>query len=148
MATLNITSALLMGLFLIAIAAAFIRIRNWEEVTAVREAGSGLDLIEDAFNSPATWTVLFVVVALGLTMLAVALVGGAPLPGLTLPGQGLMESAFIGVVGLVFGAFLFLGLVAAARSRGLSYAPAVAFSAIMIGIIFVTIVTVKLLMAG
>jgi hypothetical protein len=148
MATLNITSALLMGLFLIAIAAAFIRLRNWEEATAVREAESGLDLLEDAFNSPAIWTVLFVVVALGLTMLAVALVGGAPLPGLALPGQGLIESAFIGVVGLVFGVFLFLGLFAAAQSRGLSNAPAVAFSAIMVGLIFVTIVTIKLLMAG
>lgn len=148
MATLNITSALLMGLFLIAIAAAFIRLRNWQEVTSVREAESGLDLIEDAINSPATWTVLFVVVALGLTTLAVALVGGAPLPGLTLPGQGLIEAAFMGVVGLVFGVFLFLGLFVAARSRGLSNAPAVAFSAIMVGLVFVTIVTIKLLIAG
>jgi len=148
MATLNITSALLMGLFLIAIAAVFIRLRNWQEVTSVREAESGLDLIEDALNNPATWTVVFVVVALGLTTLAVALVGGAPLPGLTLPGQGLIEAAFIGVVGLVFGVFLFLGLFVAARGRGLSNAPAVAFSAIMVGLVFITIVTIKLLIAG
>lgn len=147
MATLNITSALLMGLVLIAIAAAFMRVRNWERVGSVREAESGLDLVERALNSPATWTVLFVVLALGLTAMAVVFVGGAPVPGMPMPAPGLVEAAFIGLVGLVFGAFLFVAIYAGARNRGLSNAPAVAFSAVMLGLVFVTIVTIKLLVA-
>lgn len=148
MATLNITSALLMGLFLIAIAAAFIRLRNWQPNVSVREAESGLDIVEDAIYHPATWTVLFVLVALGLTALAVVFVGGAPVPGMASPGADLIQAIFIGVVGLVFGAFLFLAIYAAAKNRGLSNAPAVAFSAIVVGLIFVTIVTINLLVTG
>lgn len=148
MATLNITSAILMGLFLIAIAAGFMRLRDWQEVVTVREAESGLDFIARILYTPATWILLFVLVALGLTMLAVVFVGGTPVPGMSMPGQGVIEAAFIGVVGLVFAAFLFLGLFAGAKNRGLSNAPAVAFSAIVMGLIFVTIVTIKLLLAA
>ncbi len=148
MATLNIASALLMGLFLIAIAAAFIRLRNWQPDVSVREAESGLDLIEDAIYHPATWTVLFVVVALGLTALAVVFVGGAPVPGMAMPGPDLVQAAFFGVVGLVFGAFLLLAIYAAAKNRGLSNAPAIAFSAIVVGLVFITIVTINLLIIG
>lgn len=148
MATLNITSAILMGLFLIAIAAGFMRLRDWQEVVTVREAESGLDFIARILYTPATWILLFVLVALGLTMLAVVFVGGTPVPGMSMPGQGVIEAAFIGVVGLVFAAFLFLALFAGAKNRGLSNAPAVAFGAIVMGLIFVTIVTIKLLLAA
>jgi hypothetical protein len=94
------------------------------------------------FRQPVTWTVLFVVMALVFSIGTVAFVGGTNVLGI---GPAIGELILLSGFGAVLVGFLFAGLYAAARNRGLREAQAVGASSIVLGFLLIGAITVLLL---
>lgn len=137
-----IQSTVVMGLVLLGIIAAIGVVRDWE-----RTPGSGEDhaaSVVEVFRKPVTWTVLFVVMALVVSVGAVAFVDGSSVLGIS-PAAG--ELILLAGSGVILVGFLFAGLYAAARNRGLREAQAVGASSIVLGFLFIGVIAVVLLTA-
>jgi len=138
-----IESTLLTGFVLLVVFVGIGLMRDWERVP-----GSGEDRtasVVDALRSPMAWTVGFVVLALLFSVAAIAAVGGSSVIGV---GQGTGELILLGGFGAVMSGFLFGGLYAMMRNRGLKGAQAAGMGSIVLGLLFVVGIAVKLLLDG
>jgi hypothetical protein len=139
MASSVLLSSLLMGILLIAIVVGILRFRQWRRGPDVAD---GTDLVERTLRSPATWTAVFVVIAIGLVLGVVAVVSGDSLP---LPEDFWSLMTLFLAPFIVFLAFyLFAGVYSSARDRGLSSAPAVGLASAVLGFLLVAAIVVKL----
>jgi len=142
MATLEspLGGTLLMGLVLLAVILAIGVVRDWE-----RSPGSGRDRVASlagALRSPVVWTVGFVGFALLFMVGAIAFVGGSTVLGI---GPGTGELILLGGIGVVMTVFLFTGLYAAAKNRGLKGAQAAGIGSIVLGLLVVVAISLRLL---
>lgn len=133
-----LASTLLMGLILLALVAVVVWGRNWRRTSpSTAEA----DAFGRLLGSSTTWTLVFVVVALGAAAGAVALVGGV---GFEVPS----ETIVLGLAGaflLLLGVYLFGGVYASARSKGMGRAPAVGLGSAVLGLLFLGLIVLQLL---
>jgi hypothetical protein len=135
-----IESTLLMGAVLLVIIVAIGLIRDWERSPAP-EKDQAASLV-GALRSPMVWTVGFVVLALLFMFGAVAFVGGSTVLGI---GSGTAELLLVGGFGAAMAGFLFAGLYAAARNRGLKGAQAAGIGSIILGLLAVVVISLRLL---
>lgn len=138
MAAIDFASTLITGLVLLTIIFAITRVRNWQRNEPIFKREQSLTTL---LNTPATWTLVFLVVAIVFTGGAVAYIGGLPL-GVDPEIIGLTLIALFGVIVL---GFIFLGIYTAARSRGLSSAPAVGISSATLGMLVLAVILVRLI---
>ena len=137
-----IESTLLMGAVLLVIIVTIGVVRDWERSPAP-DGDQAASLIA-AVRSPIALTVGFVALALLLMVGAVAFVGGSDVLGI---GTGTGELILMGGFGTVMIGFLFAGLYAAARNRGLKDAQAAGIGSIILGLLLVVVIALQLLMA-
>lgn len=137
-----IESTILMGLVLLGIVAAIGVLRDWERIP--RTDGDKAESLVGLFRKPVTWTVLFVVFALLFVVGAIAFVDGTNVLGI---GPAMGELILIGGFGAVLVGFLFAGLYAAGKNRGLKASQAVGASSIVLGFLFILAIAVMLLTA-
>jgi hypothetical protein len=135
-----IESTLLMGGVLLVVVLAIGLVRDWERSPAPERSQAGS--VIDVFRHPMTWTVGFVVFALLLVIGATAFVGGSNVLGI---GQSGGELILLGVFGTAIVGFLFAGLYAAGRNRGLKDAQAAGIGSILLALLLVVIISLQLL---
>ena len=157
-----LVSALLMGLFVVGVAVAVLRLRSWQRYTVQlprgraataaesRTAGSAPALPAEEFTLPgervadrlvhsqAMWYLGFVVVALGF--------GAATL--LTLGTAGPATTTVILLFVLVLGLYLPVGLYVALRNRGHASARAVGETALVLGAVVTAVIVANLVGLG
>lgn len=135
-----LASAVVMGLFLIAVAA-LTRQRRWRAYTpAVASEGAGSPVTRVAAD-PAWWTVGFLALVAVFGGGALAMVTGAvPV------GASTMQLALGGAGGATLGLFFVFGVYHAVRSRGGAAARAVAVSVWVVGLLVAGGILVKLLL--
>jgi hypothetical protein len=137
-----IESTLLMGGVLLVIIVATGLARDWERSPATdRDQAASL---VDVFRSPITWTVGFVTLALLLAAGAIAFVGGSDVLGI---GRNAGELILMGVFGALMAGFVFAGLYATARNRGLKGAQAAGLGSIILGLLLVVGISLRLLLS-
>ena len=152
MATIGfIVSTVVMGLFVLGVAAALARGRSWRRHAAMPTAGSfGVgthekSAVSRAAESPAAWMA-------GFLLLVVAVGGGALLyvSGMGLPegSQAAVGLALAAVAALVVGFFYLHGLYRSAKGWGLPTSGAVAVSAWGLGALLVAVVGLMLVLSG
>lgn len=127
-----IESTILMSIVFLSIIAALVFIRDWE-----RAQSSGLDrmtVLIQTLGHPVAWTVIFIFGAGLFALGAIGYVGGSGVIGL---GSSVGEMILIGAGISVFVVFLFGGLYAASRNRGMKDAQAAGLSSIALGLLFV-----------
>ena len=135
-----IGSTVLMGGVLLVIILAIGVIRDWERTPTPE--GSQVGSVVEMLRNPITWTVGFVVFALLLVVGATAFVGGSNVLGL---GQAEGELILLGVFGSAIVGFLFVGLYAAGRNRGLKDAQAAGIGSILLALLLVVVISLQLL---
>jgi hypothetical protein len=136
-----IESTLLMGAVLLVIIVGIGFVRDWE-----RSPAPGKDQaasLVGAVRSPMAWTVGFVLLALLFMVGAVAFVGGSGAIGID---QQAGEVILIGGSVAVMAGFLFAGLYAGARNRGLKGAQAAGIGSIILGLLAIVAISLRLLM--
>lgn len=138
MAAITLVGTAVMGVFLLVVVLALARGMDWRsnEIFEPGEAGS---IPEALAGSPVVWVLVFLVLALGSTGVALAAVGGF---GLSLPGGTAVALAPFGLI--LFG-FLVAGTYAAVRDRNVSPAGATLVAAILLASLLVVAITVHLL---
>lgn len=137
-----IESTILMGLVLLGIVAAIGVLRDWERTP--RSDGDRAASLVGVFRKPVTWTVLFVVFALLFVIGAIAFVDGTNVLGI---GPSMGELILVGGFGTVLVGFVYAGLYATAKNRGMKGAQAVGASSIVLAFLFIGVVAVLLLTA-
>ena len=133
-------SAVVMTAFVLAVVGVVLRFRRWESYSPT-EPGALADRWRQVKSSPATWTVLFLLLVFafgGITVLWVS--------GISVPGAGLFGVALAALGGLVLGVYLFVGVYQAARSRGRPAAQGVAEGAALLGFAIVLVIAARLVM--
>jgi len=136
-----IESTLLMGGVLLAIVVAIGLVRDWE-----RSPGPDTDRatsVAGVLSSPVAWTLGFFALALLFAVSAIGYVGGSDVIGI---GAATGELILVAGFGLVMTGFLFAGLYAAARNRGMKSAQAAGSGSIVIGLLAVVVISIRLLM--
>jgi len=150
-----VLSTVVMGLLMVGVAVAIVRIANWRQRPAVASAREGPRGSEEgdvlgrygaaigaATRTPATWYVAFFVLVFGFVGGALALVTSPPEIG---------GVVFL-VLGLAFGAvlcgFLVWGIYSSGRYRGLASAQAAMAGAWALGSLLIVAITVKLLVSS
>lgn len=137
-----IESTILMGAVLLGIVAAIGVLRDWER--GPRSGGDRAAALVGVFRKPVTWTVLFVVFALLFAVGAIAYVEGSNPLGI---GPAMGELILVAGFGAVLVGFLFAGLYAAAKNRGMKGAQAAGASSIVLAFLFIGAIAVMLLTA-
>jgi len=137
-----IESTLLMGGVLLVVVLAIGLVRDWER-SPTPERNQAASVI-GVFRNPMTWTVGFVVFALLLAVGATAFVGGSNVLGI---GQTGGELILFSVFGTAIVGFLFVGLYAAGRNRGLKDAQAAGIGSILLALLVVVVIALRLLRA-
>lgn len=137
-----LASAVLMGLFLLAIVVATGRARDWHQYTpAGAGAGDVAASVSRTAKNPATWTLLF--------LLAVALVGAGVV--LLFTGEAPAWAATVAIALLAVAAggsllfFLFYGSYEWARSHGFGKPMAIMIAAWVIGLIVLVAISGKIM---
>lgn len=140
-----LVSALVMGLFLVAVVA-FVRRSERDAVRPERETRSTPEsLLDRTRESTSAWIAGFLVLVLVAGGLSVAYVGGlSPVPTSLARTAGLVLAA---VLGAALAAYLGWGGYHVARSRGFGDAQAAAVGAWMLGLLFVVAIAARLLTA-
>jgi len=147
MVALDLLGTLLMGL---AVVAAFVVVSRVglrrEPPSGPGEAGTStydaaVDRLGDVAGNPAVWTLSFVVVAVGLSLAALAAVGDLGLPEAV---TGPLFGVVVGIVGLLIGGFVFFGTYTAVRARGLGNAHGVMGGSLVLGLVLVFAIAVQL----
>lgn len=136
-----LTSALVTGGLLLAVWTLIARMENWrsyDPAPTVSTGGAG-----DWLNSPTVWTAGFFLLALVVGGGAVLLVSDA-----SLLGSVSSWVALAAMFGVLLVGFALWGTYSSVRHRGHHSALAVMVSAWLFGALFVTAITVKLLLAG
>ncbi|WP_418284583.1 hypothetical protein [Halorubrum sp. DTA46] len=146
MVSLTLLSTALMGLLVVAtfVAVAQIggkRVAPGQEGSADAYTAVTASL-RDISQKPVVWAVGFIVIALGVTGVAVLAVGDFGLPeGLS----GTLLTVAYAAVALLLTSFVFLGAYLAARGRGLGNAHGVAAGSFAAGLLFLVLIAVQLL---
>lgn len=140
MAAIDLVSTLVTGLVLLITVVTVLRIRKWERSEPLFKAEHD---VSSLLENPTALTGIFLVLALGFTVGAIAYVGGISV-GIDPAVIGQLLIAAFGVVVLLFVLF---GVYIAARARGLSSAPAVGVSSVLLGILVLVIILGRLIMA-
>lgn len=135
-----VLSGILMGVFLLVVGFAFAWLLPWERYTPDVETATGA--LTKAVRSPASWMAAFVVLVIVFGGGAIMFVSGQGIPE---GAQQTVGMALAGLFGILVVAFGFWGLYAASRSRGAKSAQALGTSFFVFGLIFMTVVTIKLL---
>ncbi|MFC6614994.1 hypothetical protein ACFQAS_08545 [Halopenitus salinus] len=133
-----------MGLLVLATFIAVGRLaRKRSSLTA--EEGDRYDRLASRLGSlvrtPVVWTITFIVIAVGIGVLVVLSFGNFGLPE-GVPGT--LLNAVYGLVGLLIGAFVFLGAYSATRDRGLGNAQGVAAGSIALGMVLMLVIALQL----
>lgn len=152
MATIGfIVSSVVMGLFLVGVAAALTRGRRWRRYAPIPGAGAFVgrpaesNVVARVAGSPAAWMAAFFLLALAFGGGAVLFASGATVSAST---QQLVGVALAAVSFVVVAFFYLHGLYRSAKGWGLPTSGAVAVSAWGLGVLVVAAVAVKLLIAG
>lgn len=136
---LLLIGTVLTGLLLLAVVLWIARGIDWRSNDLIVDRGEGEGLGALA-NSPAVWVAAFLVLALGLTGVAILAVGDF---GVAVPGVQTLAVAAIGSLVLLY---LVGGTYAAARGRNVSSAAATLAVAIILGTLLLVAIAGKLLM--
>lgn len=139
--TAYLTSALLTGALLLAVWVLVSRMENWRSYE-LATANLGRDRGSLA-DSPAAWTVGFVLMALVAGGGAVLLVSDASI-GAAVGGW----TTIAGVFGVLLLGYLLYGTYSSARHRGLHSAQAALLSAWLFGSLVLVVIAAKLLFTG
>ena len=137
-----IESTLLMGAVLLVIVVAIGFARDWERSPAPNK--DQVASLVGVLRGPMVWTVGFVLLALLFMAGAIAFVGGENVLGI---GPDVAELLLLAGFGIVMTVFLFVGLYAGARNRGLKGAQAAGIGSILLGLLAVVVISLRLLMA-
>lgn len=138
----DVASTVLMGLLLVAVAAALAYGREWRTYSPLGEDEDAFTTITKATASPTTWIVAFLLLVLGFggtTMLYVTSSGATQELALVVLGA---------LIGIALAFFLFMGVYRSVRGRGRSTAEAVGAGAWVLGFALVTVIVVKLVVVG
>ncbi len=132
MATVYLASMIVMGVLALGVGLWSARSRQWESYTppSVDSAGGALSRLA---SDERTWIVSFVVLALGITGITLAVLGGGP------------TTMIYAVAGLLVVGFLVVGTYAAGRSVGHPHAHAVGEAVAAFGGVFLLAVVGYLL---
>jgi len=144
-----LVSTVVMGLFLLA-TIAFVRSGDWRAYSPPEQERSLGSTVAGIARSPVAWIVGFLVAAFAAGGAAVLFVGGGLVAGgpeLTPTLQQLAGLVIGGVFALAIFLFFLLGSYASARGRGLKSAQAAGVTAALFGLLFVVVISVKLLIA-
>jgi uncharacterized integral membrane protein len=135
-----IQSTVLMGGVLLVVILAIGLVRDWERSPAP-EMSQGASVVE-VVRSPMTWTLGFVVLAVLIVIGAIGFVGGSNVLGI---GRSEAELILLSVFGVAIVGFLFVGLYAAGRNRGLKNAQAAGIGSILLAFLLVVVISLRLL---
>ena len=138
-----VLSGILMGIFLLVVGFAFALLLPWERYTPTAETAAGA--VSRAVHNPASWMATFVVLMLVFGGGAILFVSGQGLPE---GAQQTLGMALAGLFGVLVVGFGFWGIYAASRSRGAKSAQALGASFFVFGLIFMTVVGIKLLLGA
>jgi hypothetical protein len=141
----TLLSTTLMGLLVLATFIAVGRLARKRSSLTAEEEGDRYDQLVSTLGSlvrtPVVWTVTFIVVAVGIGVLVILSVGSFGLPE-GIPGT--LLNAVYGLVGLLIGAFVFLGAYTATRDRGLGNAQGVAAGSVALGMVLMLVIALQL----
>ncbi len=137
MAAIDLASTLVTGFVLLITIVTVLRIRKWERNEPLLKPDAD---VSSVLENPTILTGIFLVLALGFTLGAIAYVGGISV-GID---PAMIGQLLIGAFGVVVVLFVLVGVYLAARARGLSSAPAVGVSSVLFGILVLTIILVRL----
>lgn len=134
-------STVLMGLLLVAVAAALVYGRDWRRYTPLGDDEDTFTTVSNAAASPTTWIVSFLLLVLGF--------GGSTLLYVTSSGatQNLALVLLGALIGLALAFFLFMGVYRSVRGHGRSTAEAVGAGAWALGLLLVVVIAAKLIAA-
>ncbi len=143
-----LASAALMGLLLVAVAAAVARHEGW---VSVAEEGpepesswdATVDRLDGLARNPTVWTLTFVVLTAAIGVGVILFVGGGPVPEGT---QALAGMIVAGILGLVVCGFLFAGTYLTAKSKGRSTAWGVAEGTAALGLLIIVAIVLALVL--
>lgn len=148
MVTVQLLSTVLMAGLLIVVLAAASRIAKRTPHGAAADpdaGGSGwstlADLLRRLASDPGVWAAGFVLVAVGLGLGAVAIVGDGLVAGVPVDVLAVVVGA---TLALVLVSYLFWGTYAASRHRGLGNAQAVGVGIGTLGLLFLLLVALQL----
>ncbi|MFB6298714.1 MAG: hypothetical protein ABEH65_00460 [Halobacteriales archaeon] len=153
MATPLVTSTLLMGAIVLAVAILIMRLRAWKPTPTPQGGGDGgagfsgavADGLVKLARDPMGWTIAFILTILlfgGATLVFAGLVSIPPAL------QGTLTLAIGALFVLMFTIYIFAGTYLAARSRGLASSMAAAVGSWVIGLLFLAALGVKLILEG
>ncbi|MFB6148068.1 MAG: hypothetical protein ABEJ48_00230 [Halobacteriales archaeon] len=153
MATL-VTSTLLMGAIVLAVAVLIMRLRAWRASPTPHGGGDGgtggfssavADGLVKLARDPMGWTLAFVVTILLFGGATLVFAGWVSVPPAL---QGTLGLLIGGLFGLLFVIYIFAGTYLAARSRGLANSMAVAVGSWVVAMLFLAALALKLVVAG
>lgn len=145
-----LTSALVMGLFLLVVVIAITRNERWRIYdgpggNASRSRPDALaDYVAEWIQHPWSWTLVFVFLTVGFAFSALLYVGGGPAPEAS---RGIAGVVIAGFLLILVGSFLFIGMYITAKSRGRSNAWGVAEGVFALGVVFMGAIVVNLLIS-
>lgn len=143
-----LASALITGLFLLAVVAVVARNERWRvyDSSSDEEPLPRLDALIDGSTkwgrNPWSWTLLFVLLTAGLTASVLLYVGGGPVPE---GSQRIVGLVIAGFFLLLVSGFLFVGMYIMAKSKGRSNAWGVAEGIFALGVVFIGAIVLTLL---
>lgn len=145
-----LTSALVMGALLVAVATTLAYGRAWHRVDRRATGGGGADgafsrtrtVAARTSRSPTAWSAAFVAFTFGVGVLTVLFVSGETIPPAVRDVAGV---ALVFVTLLAFVCYLFYGVYRSVRYRGLASAYAAAVGLWVLGLTFVGAIVLKLL---
>lgn len=144
MATPNLTSAVVMGLFLFGLVVFVLRARHWERGAPTLEGGPSQ--LGRSLNRPAAWIAIFAIITFGLAggvVLYVSAGSGSTAIGVS---QGAIGTAIAAAFGLLLAALLFAGVYSSVKSRGGPTSMAVGVGSGVVGMLFLVGLTLKLIL--
>lgn len=135
----DVASTVLMGLLLVAVAAAMVYGREWRRYATLGDDEDAFTTISKAIASPTTWILSFLLLVLGF--------GGTTLLYVTSSGatQELALVALGALIGVALAFFLFMGVYRSVRGRGRSTAEAVGAGAWALGLLLVVTIAARLI---
>jgi hypothetical protein len=147
--TTAIVSSIVMGVFLLVIAAALSRATSRPVFTSEDSdestwSGIVLDSLTEWIRNPGVWALGFVLLSCGLGAGVLLYVGDGPIADASRAAAGVVIA---GILAAVICAFLFFGVYITAKSKGRSTAWGVAEGVIALGLVFVVAIMANLIVS-
>ena len=135
-----LVGSLLFGLLLVGIAA-YLSGHGWRRYAPLLERADDRSSLRRVLDSPAVWTLVFLVAVIAAGVAVVAFVAGELPEGINqLAGLFLVAGTVIGLT-----LYLFYGTFVSARNRGLKNSQAAAFGSWAVALLFIAVVVFKLM---